>query len=87
PEETQQDPPTTGGASTALSAMVGIPPFLALIYKFTPAGKLFRFGNKNNTIITSDFDKKMENELFHVIKEDSNIKDIQPKYNIGYEPK
>ncbi|CAI7724301.1 hypothetical protein PVPAM_000042600, partial [Plasmodium vivax] len=33
PEETQQDPPTTGGASTALSAMVGIPPFLALIYK------------------------------------------------------
>ncbi|KMZ95739.1 hypothetical protein PVMG_05338 [Plasmodium vivax Mauritania I] len=62
------DTPTTGGASTALSAM------------------LFRFGNKKHTIITSDFDKKMENELFPVINEDSNIKDIQPKYNIGYEP-
>ncbi|CAG9474613.1 unnamed protein product [Plasmodium vivax] len=86
-EQTQQDTTTTRGASTALTAMVGIPPFLALIYKFTPAGKLFKFGNKKHTIITSDFDKKMENELFHVIKEDSNIKDIQPKYKIGYEPK
>ncbi|CAI7724295.1 PIR protein [Plasmodium vivax] len=78
--ETPQGTPTTGGVSTALSAMVGIPPFLALIYK------LFRFENKNNMIITSDFDKKMENELFHVVKEDSNIKDIQTKYNIEYEP-
>ncbi|KMZ98978.1 hypothetical protein PVNG_03817 [Plasmodium vivax North Korean] len=33
PEEKKQDTPTTGGASTALTAMVGIPPFLALIYK------------------------------------------------------
>ncbi|KMZ83216.1 hypothetical protein PVBG_05186 [Plasmodium vivax Brazil I] len=33
PEETQQDTLKTGGVSTALSAMVGIPPFLALIYK------------------------------------------------------
>ncbi|KMZ77336.1 hypothetical protein PVIIG_06028 [Plasmodium vivax India VII] len=31
--ETKQAPPTTRGASTALTAMVGIPPFLALIYK------------------------------------------------------
>ncbi|CAG9474553.1 unnamed protein product [Plasmodium vivax] len=86
PEEKKQDTPTTGGASTALSAMVGIPPFLALIYKFTPVGKYFRFCNKNNTIITSNFDKNMENEIFHAIKEDSYIKEIQPKYNIGYEP-
>ncbi|SCO65497.1 VIR protein [Plasmodium vivax] len=87
PEETQQGTPTTQGASTALSAMVGIPPFLILMYKFTQAKRLFRFGNKNNTIITSNIDKNMENELFHAIKEDSNIKDIPPKYNIGYEPK
>ncbi|KMZ88610.1 hypothetical protein PVBG_04819 [Plasmodium vivax Brazil I] len=53
---------------------------------FTPVGKFFRFGNKNNTIITSNFDKNMENELFHAINKDSNIKDIPPKYNIGYEP-
>ncbi|KMZ88609.1 hypothetical protein PVBG_04818 [Plasmodium vivax Brazil I] len=72
PDETQQGTPTRG-VSTALSAM------------FTPVRNLFRFGNKKHTIITSDFEKKMENELFHVINEDSNIKDIQPKYNIGYE--
>ncbi|KMZ77241.1 hypothetical protein PVIIG_05194 [Plasmodium vivax India VII] len=53
---------------------------------FTPARKLFRFGNKKHTIITGDFDNNMENELFHAIKEDSNIKDIHPRYNIGYEP-
>ncbi|KMZ77096.1 hypothetical protein PVIIG_06093 [Plasmodium vivax India VII] len=46
-----------------------------------------RFGNKNNTIIASNFDKNMENELFTIIKEDSNIKDIPEKYNIGYELK
>ncbi|VUZ99424.1 PIR protein [Plasmodium vivax] len=86
PDETQGTP-ITRGVSTALSSMVGIPPFLILMYKFTPIRNLFRFGNKNNTIITSNFDKNMENELFHAIKEDSNIKDIQPKYNIGYEPK
>ncbi|CAG9474705.1 unnamed protein product [Plasmodium vivax] len=86
-DETQPGTPKTGGVPTALSAMVGIPPFLALIYKFTPIRNLFRFGNKNNTIKTSNLDKNMENELFHAIKEDSNIKDIQPKYNIGYEPK
>ncbi|KMZ77069.1 hypothetical protein PVIIG_05444 [Plasmodium vivax India VII] len=33
PEEKLQVTPTTGGASTALSAMVGIPPFLILMYK------------------------------------------------------
>ncbi|SCO73000.1 VIR protein [Plasmodium vivax] len=85
-EERQQDTPKTGGVPTALSAMVGIPPFLALIYKFTPVGKFFRFRNRNNMIIASNFDKNMENEIFHAIKEDSNIKDIHPKYNIGYEP-
>ncbi|KMZ77073.1 hypothetical protein PVIIG_05448 [Plasmodium vivax India VII] len=53
---------------------------------FTPVGKLFRFGNKNNTKITSNFDKEIENELFHVMQKDSNIKDIDSKYNIGYEP-
>ncbi|KMZ77253.1 hypothetical protein PVIIG_05206 [Plasmodium vivax India VII] len=33
PDKSQHDTPTRGGVSTALSAMVGIPPFLALIYK------------------------------------------------------
>ncbi|KMZ89685.1 hypothetical protein PVMG_04515 [Plasmodium vivax Mauritania I] len=54
--------------------------------EFTPVGKFFRFGNKNNTKITSNFDKEIENELFNVIQKDSNIKDIHSKYNIGYEP-
>ncbi|KMZ95743.1 hypothetical protein PVMG_05342 [Plasmodium vivax Mauritania I] len=72
--ETQQGTFITQGVSTALSSM------------FTPVRNLFRFGNKKHTIITSDFDKKMENELFDVINKDSNIKDIQPKYNIGYKP-
>ncbi|KMZ77089.1 hypothetical protein PVIIG_05523 [Plasmodium vivax India VII] len=56
-----------------------------LMTRFTPVRNLFRFENKKHTIITGDFDKNMENELFHVINEDSNIKDIKPEYNIGYE--
>ncbi|KMZ95728.1 hypothetical protein PVMG_05327 [Plasmodium vivax Mauritania I] len=74
PDKSQQGTPITRGVSTALSSM------------FTPVRNMFRFGNKKHNIITSDFDKNMENELFHAIKEDSIIKDIQPKYNIGYEP-
>ncbi|CAG9474725.1 unnamed protein product [Plasmodium vivax] len=84
PANTVASKPST--SSTVIGSMVGIPPFLVLIYKFTPAGKLFRFGNKKHTIITSDFDKEIENELFNVIQKDSNIKDIHSKYNIGYEP-
>ncbi|CAI7720816.1 PIR protein [Plasmodium vivax] len=82
---THTDTSKSNISSAVISSMAGIPPFLVLIYKFTPVGKFFRFENKN-TKITSNFDKEIENELFHVMQKDSNIKDIQSKYNIGYEP-
>ncbi|CAG9474537.1 unnamed protein product [Plasmodium vivax] len=72
---------TSVAASTVVGAMVGIPPFLALMYKFTPFGQLIRSrygrGIANNM---------RENELFYPTTENMNNSSDHTRYNVLYGP-
>ncbi|CAG9474661.1 unnamed protein product [Plasmodium vivax] len=72
---------TSFAASTVVGAMVGIPPFLALMYKFTPVGQLFRsryYKGKAHNI--------GENELFYPTTENINNSSDHTIYNVLYGP-
>ncbi|VUZ96301.1 PIR protein [Plasmodium vivax] len=77
--ERQLGTPITKGVSTALGAMAGIPPFLALIYKFTPFGKLIR--SRYNKGIANDIG---ENELYYPTTENMNNSSDHTRYNVLY---
>ncbi|VUZ99402.1 PIR protein [Plasmodium vivax] len=72
---------TSVAASTVVGAMVGIPPFLALMYKFTPVGQLFRSryykGKAHNIGL---------NELFYPTSENMNYSSYHTGYNVLYGP-
>ncbi|CAG9474597.1 unnamed protein product [Plasmodium vivax] len=80
-DETQLGTSITKGVSTALGAMVGIPPFLALMYKFTRFGQFFRSRYKKG--IANNIG---ENELFYPTTENMNNSSDHTRYNVLYGP-
>ncbi|SCO65467.1 hypothetical protein PVT01_030028200 [Plasmodium vivax] len=80
-DEAQLGTPITKGVSTALGAMAGITPFLALIYKFTPFGQLIR--SRHNKGIDNNIG---ENELFYPTTENMNNSSDHTRYNVLYSP-
>ncbi|SCA81953.1 VIR protein [Plasmodium vivax] len=70
---------TSVAASTVVGAMVGIPPFLTLMYKFTPVGQLFC--SRNYKGIANNIG---ENELFYPTNENMNNSSDHTKYNVLY---
>ncbi|CAI7720788.1 Plasmodium vivax Vir protein, putative [Plasmodium vivax] len=71
---------------TIVSTVAGIPPFLALIYKFTPVGTWFRSKNKNSANILYNTDKEIENELFYHSHKNAIINPGNASYNVAYGP-
>ncbi|SCA81821.1 Plasmodium vivax Vir protein, putative [Plasmodium vivax] len=72
--------------STIVSTVAGIPPFLALIYKFTPVGTIFRLKNKKSTNIFNNTDEEIENELFYLSHKNAIINPSNASYNVAYGP-
>ncbi|SCO72996.1 VIR protein [Plasmodium vivax] len=71
--------------STALSTMVGIPPFLALIYKFTSVGTWFRTTNRKVTDVFKNVDEEIEKKIYPPRHENATINSAQERYNVAYE--
>ncbi|CAG9474676.1 unnamed protein product [Plasmodium vivax] len=71
---------------TAIGTMAAIPPFLALIYRFTPVGTMFRSKNKKDINVFNNIDEEIEKELYYPIHENSTINSSPPKYNVTYGP-
>ncbi|VUZ99379.1 PIR protein [Plasmodium vivax] len=85
PEQSKQSGNSiTQNTSHALASMVGIPPFLALIYKFTPIRKVFLSKNKKDTRAFNNLDQEIENEFFHHKYGDTNASQL--KFNVSYSP-
>ncbi|KMZ76749.1 hypothetical protein PVIIG_05607 [Plasmodium vivax India VII] len=80
----QSDNGTSLNTSTVLSSMVGIPPFLALIYKFTPVGTMLRSKNRRNINIYNNLDDEIEKELFYPSNKNEIINSSLERYNVGY---
>ncbi|SCA60375.1 VIR protein [Plasmodium vivax] len=77
---------TSKTLNTALGTMAGIPPFLALIYKFTPVGTWFRSQNRKNISVFKNLDEDIEKELYYPRPENENINSSHARYNVAYEP-
>ncbi|SCA81932.1 Plasmodium vivax Vir protein, putative [Plasmodium vivax] len=71
--------------STALSTMAGIPPFLALIYKFTPVGTWFRSKYRKGADVFKNVDEEIEKEMYSPRYENSIKNSSQERYNVAYE--
>ncbi|CAG9474544.1 unnamed protein product [Plasmodium vivax] len=85
PEQSKQsDRSIAQNASHALAAMAGIPPFLAIIYKFTPVRKFLLSKNKKGSREFNNLEQEIENELFHHKYGDTNAS--QMKFNVSYSP-
>ncbi|CAG9474714.1 unnamed protein product [Plasmodium vivax] len=82
----QSDNPIRFNTTSVVSAMAGIPPFLALIYKFTPVGTMFRSKNKKSINAFNHLDEEIEKELFYRGLENGTIKSSPATYNVAYEP-
>ncbi|VUZ99399.1 PIR protein [Plasmodium vivax] len=70
--------------TSAVSTLAGIPFFLALIYKFTPVGTLFRSKNKKSINAFNSLDEEIEKELFYLRPQNADINTIQATYNVAY---
>ncbi|SCA60367.1 VIR protein [Plasmodium vivax] len=66
-----------------VSTMVGIPPFLALIYKFNPVGRIFRTKNKSINIF-NNLDNEIEKELFYPSHKNAITNSNLETYNVAY---
>ncbi|CAG9474605.1 unnamed protein product [Plasmodium vivax] len=82
----QSSSPKQISISTALSTMAGIPPFLALIYKFTPVGTWFRSKYRKGADVIKNLDEDIEKELYYPRPENENINSSHARYNVAYEP-
>ncbi|KMZ83432.1 hypothetical protein PVBG_05944 [Plasmodium vivax Brazil I] len=80
----QSDTGTSLNTFTVLSSMVGIPPFLALIYKFTPVGTMLRSKNRRSVNIYNNLDDEIEKELFYPSNKNAIINSSLQRYNVGY---
>ncbi|VUZ96306.1 PIR protein [Plasmodium vivax] len=71
--------------SAVVSTMVGIPPFLALIYKFTPVGTWFRSKYRKDPDVFKNVDEEKEKEIYYPRHENGIINSVQERYNVAYE--
>ncbi|SCA83599.1 VIR protein [Plasmodium vivax] len=79
----QSSSPKQISISTALSTMFGIPPFLALIYKFTPVGTWLRSKYRKDADVFKNVDD--EKEIYSPRYENSIMNFSQERYNVSYE--
>ncbi|CAI7724147.1 Plasmodium vivax Vir protein, putative [Plasmodium vivax] len=79
----QSSSPKQISISTALSTVVGIPPFLALIYKFTPAGTWLRSKYRKDADVFKNVDE--EKELYNPRQENAILNSSHKRYNVAYE--
>ncbi|SCO65455.1 VIR protein [Plasmodium vivax] len=84
PASEQSNSPTSLSTSTVVSTMVGIPPFLALIYKFTPVGRMFRSKNNRSMNIFNNIDDQIEKELSYPSHKNAIINSRVATYNVAY---
>ncbi|VUZ96309.1 PIR protein [Plasmodium vivax] len=82
----QSDNSMPFNTTSVVSAMAAIPPFLALIYKFTPVGTMIRRKNKQSINTFNHLDDEIEKELFYRRLENGSINSSPATYNVGYEP-
>ncbi|SCA83612.1 Plasmodium vivax Vir protein, putative [Plasmodium vivax] len=80
----QSDNPIPFNTTSVVSAMAGIPPFLALIYKFTPVGTMFRSKNKKSINVFNNLNEEIEKELFYSRLENANLNNRPERYNVAY---
>ncbi|SCO72980.1 VIR protein [Plasmodium vivax] len=85
-EVEKQNNPTKFNSTAVVGTMAGIPPFLALLYKFTPAGTLFRPKNKKSINAFNHLDEEIEKELFYRRHENATINSSPEKYNVVHGP-
>ncbi|SCO65474.1 Plasmodium vivax Vir protein, putative [Plasmodium vivax] len=84
PASEQSNSPTSLSTSTVVSSIVGIPPFLALIYKFTPVGSMFRSKNNRNINLLNNLDDEIEKELFYPNHKTAITNSSLKIYNVAY---
>ncbi|CAI7724165.1 PIR protein [Plasmodium vivax] len=84
PSVEQTNNPIPFNTTSVVSAMAGIPPFLALIYKFTPVGNMFRRKNNKSTNVFENLDEEIEKELFYPRSKYSDRNSSYPTYNVAY---
>ncbi|VUZ99390.1 PIR protein [Plasmodium vivax] len=80
----QSGKPIPFNTTSVVSAMAGKPPFLALIYKFTPVGNMFRRKNNKSANVINNLDEEIEKELFYRRLENGTIKSSPATYNVAY---
>ncbi|SCA81945.1 Plasmodium vivax Vir protein, putative [Plasmodium vivax] len=80
----QSDNSIPFNTTSVVSAMAGIPPFLALIYKFTPVGNMFRRKNNKSANVFNNLDEEIEKELFYRRLENGTIKSSPERFNVAY---
>ncbi|CAI7724217.1 Plasmodium vivax Vir protein, putative [Plasmodium vivax] len=80
----KSDNPIQFNTTSVVSAMAGIPPFLALIYKFTPVGNMFRRKNNKSTNVFNNLDEEIEKELFYRRLGNATINSSPERYNVAY---
>ncbi|CAG9474567.1 unnamed protein product [Plasmodium vivax] len=80
----QPDNPIPFNTTSVVSAMAGIPPFLALIYKFTPVGNMFRRKNNKSANVFNNLDEEIEKELFYRRHGNATINSSPERYNVAY---
>ncbi|CAG9474588.1 unnamed protein product [Plasmodium vivax] len=73
-------------STAVVGSMIGIPPFVGLIYKFTPVGTMFRPKNKKTTHVFSNIDEEIEKELYYPRLENATINTSPSRYNVAYGP-
>ncbi|CAG9474658.1 unnamed protein product [Plasmodium vivax] len=81
----QSSSPKKISISTAIGTMAGIPPFLALIYKFTPVGRWFRSKKKKGRDVFKNLDEEIEKELYYPRHENAILNSSHARYNVAYE--
>ncbi|CAG9474569.1 unnamed protein product [Plasmodium vivax] len=85
-DSAQQSGSTIPLNGTALvGTRIGIPPFLALMYKFTPVGTWFRSQNPKSTDVFQNLYEAMEKEFYNPRHENAIMNSSQARYNVAYE--
>ncbi|CAG9474639.1 unnamed protein product [Plasmodium vivax] len=72
-------------ATTVVGTMAGIPPFLALLYKFTPVGTWLRSKYRNDADVFKNVDDEIEKELYYPRHENGVKNSSHERYNVAYE--
>ncbi|KMZ76843.1 hypothetical protein PVIIG_05415 [Plasmodium vivax India VII] len=82
----QRDNQIPLNATAVVGTMIGIPPFLGLIYRFTAIGTMFRSKSKKSINVFNNLNEEIENELFYSRLEKENLNYRPERYNVAYGP-